>query len=104
LKSTFNKPAGCALPSACKICANKRFIRIVFASCAGIMSQSFARVPSLQVQYQLGAYLLTVVSTSRWGIERVDAGAVDQAAHRVHLLSAETWFEQRRDRHERSFQ
>jgi hypothetical protein len=37
-------------------------------------------------------------------VGRVDACAVDQGAHRVHLLSAETWFEQRRDRHERSFQ
>jgi hypothetical protein len=51
------------------------------------MSQSFARVRAMQVQYQL-ACLFDHCRGGTSGAERVDAGAVDQAAHRVHLLSA----------------
>jgi hypothetical protein len=57
LKSAFNKLADRTYSDARKICANNRFIRVLFASCAGIMSQSFARVPAMQAQYQLSAFI-----------------------------------------------
>ena len=89
MKSAFNNAAGFALSNRRKICANKPIIRVIAPPRVEIICELSSRAHALQVQYQLGAYSLTVVSTSRWGIECVDAGAVDQAAHRVHLLSTE---------------